>query len=66
MLINHYTNSYEYAFHIPSGCGRKDTCMHPCMHIDKQLHCISGSCFFFLTEPDCCKPSLEMHFERRP
>lgn len=34
MLINHYTNSYEYAFHIPSGCGRKDTCMHPCMHID--------------------------------
>jgi len=49
MLINHYTNSYEYAFHIPSGCGRKDTCMHPCMHIDIQLHCISCSCSFFLT-----------------
>lgn len=66
MLINHYTNSYEYAFHIPSVCGRKDTCMHPCVHIDTQLHCISGSCSFFLTEPDCCKPSLEMHFERWP
>lgn len=50
MLINHYTNSYEYAFHIPSGERKwmwKEKYMHVSMHAYRHTYketICSGCC----------------------